>query len=980
MRFKLKLCSAMWLCLAASSGAAAVRAADAPVIASSTKAVSWDEHSLMINGHREFIWSGEFHPFRLPDTNAWRDVYRKMKASGFNTVALYFNWGYHSPAPGAYDFTGIRDMDLAIRMAEEEGLYVIVRPGPYINAEVSRGGFPGYLARQTGVARTMAPDYLKEADDWLTHINAIIARHQISRGGKVILYQVENELFDTSDEHRRYMDHLIKKARADGIDVPLFHNSPNSLPNWVPQGSETYYTVAAPGLDLYAFDGYPGGSCNEKGEVGAHNPAPNNGIYSTTQPQIGSLASPKTPGFAAEYGAGWFDYWGSVGNYECNAKRLGPGYVRTFYGANIINRVTIHNIYMAFGGTSWGWMPASVVYTSYDYGAPISETRQLRDKAYTLKQLGQFTQAAEPLLTHMDKAEPLYPTSDKVKLYHNAGPAGHLVFAIHEPHDGMGDDAFKFRLTTKAGSYLIPQQGTLRLKGQDAKLLLADYGLERQKLVYTTSDLQTHLQQGATDIALLYGRVGEDGETVLRFKTKPKVEVIEGLATTVYDAKTGDLRLNYQHKGLIRLRITGDAAPLLLLIGEDAETQKFWRQETDKGPVLQRTSAIVKGAVWDGERLNLTGEGQTAEAIEVWATAKTLTFNGTPLDAHSTASGSLLTSYLAEPKAVVLPDLMAAQWTIRWDSREADPAFDDSAWRVADLKVSAATVPTQPPPGQPVLAMSDYGFHQGDVWYRGRLTARTTQKKLELTYGGGAVGLVQVWIDGRFVGQNELPGGFTYPKIPTVGKASFDVDLKPGTHQISVMVRNMSHNWDLFANEEHKEGRGLISASLSPDETQRFTTPITWKIQGQGETMDPVRGTFNNGGLYGERKGWHLPDARPDGWTPANVTAAPPAPGTYWLRTAFKLDLPKDVDTQLALVFGDPTQTKTDRHTRVLIFVNGWHAGNYVSNVGPQNTFVIPPAFLNPNGANTIALAVTTDGKPGNALEGVKLVDMRQAR
>jgi beta-galactosidase GanA len=951
--------------------------ARAPEVATARVAdITWDAQSLMIDGKRTFIWSGEFHPFRLPDTDGWRDVYRKMKASGFNTVALYFNWGYHSPAPGVYDFTGIRDMDLAIRMAEEEGLYVIVRPGPYINAEVSRGGFPGYLARQTGVARTMAPDYLKEADDWLSHINAIIAKHQINRGGKVILYQVENELFDTSDTHRRYMAHLIKKARADGIDVPLFHNSPNSLPNWVPQGSETYYTVAAPGLDLYAFDGYPGGSCNEKGEVGTHNPAPNNGIYSTTQPQAGALASPKTPGFAAEFGAGWFDYWGSVGNYECNARRLGPGYVRTFYGANIVNRITIHNIYMAFGGTSWGWMPASVVYTSYDYGAPISESRRLRDKAYTLKQLGQFTQAAGPLLTNMDKAEPLYPTSEKVKLYHNAGPSGHLIFAIHDPHDGMGADAFKFRLRTMSGSYLIPQQGSLRLNGQDAKLLLADYGLERQKLVYTTSDLQTHLQQGAMDIALLYGRAGEDGETVLRFKAKPNVEVLEGDATSVYDAKSGDLRLNYQHKGLIRVRMTGPKTSLLLLIGEEREAQKFWRQETAQGPVLQRTGAIISGAAWRGDTLDLRGDATESEAIEIWGAKTAVTFNGAPLAAKASLSGSLMTVKVPAPEPVVLPDLSKSRWMMRQDSPEADPVFDDSAWRSADLEVSAATLPTQPPAGQPVLAMSDYGFHQGDVWYRGRFTAKTAQKILELTYGGGAVGLVQVWIDGAFIGQDELPGGFMYPKIPTVGKARFEVNLRPGPHQISVMVRNMSHNWDLFANEEHKEGRGLISASLSPDNTQRFVTPISWKILGQGEAMDSVRGPYNTGGLYGERNGWHLPDTREQGWTPTGLHVDPATPGTYWLRTSFALDLPKQQDVQLGLVIRDATKSKADRRTRVLIFVNGWHAGNYVSHVGPQNTFVIPRALLNANGENTVALALTTDGRPENAVDRVELVQL----
>jgi beta-galactosidase GanA len=966
-----------WACAAVLLAAAS--ALPAPAHAQAKK-VTWDNQSLFIDGKREIIWSGEFHPFRLPDTNGWRDVYRKMKASGFNTVALYFYWGYHSPAPGVYDFTGIRDMDLAIRMAEEEGLYVIVRPGPYINAELSRGGFPGYLARQTAVARTDDPAYLKEADAWLTAIDAIIAKHQITRGGKVILYQVENELFDTSDVHRRYMDHLIKKVRADGIDVPLFHNSPNRLPNWTPANSGTYYTVAAPGLDLYAYDGYPGGNCENKPDPGSPPLAPNYGIYGENLPAIGSLASPKTPGFAAEYGAGWFDYWGSIGNYECNARRMGPGYVRTVYGADIINRITIHNVFLAFGGTTWGWLPASVVYTSYDYGAFFAEDRSLRDKAYAMKQLGQFVQAAEPLVTEMDKAEPLYPTSDKVKLYHNAGPAGHLVFAIHNPSDGIGDDPFKFRLTTKAGSYLIPQAGTLRMKGHDAKLLVADYALERQALVYTTSDLQTHLRQGAGDIALLYGRHGEDGETVLRFKTAPRVEVLEGRASSTFDAATGDLRLNYVHDGLIRVRITGAGAPLLLLIGDDAAAQGFWRQDTDKGAVLQRSAPIVTGAAWSGETLALTGVAYAGGPIEVWAPARAVTFNGAPLTVRLTSSGSLLTSAVAGPAPVSLPDLTRTQWTLRRDSPEADPAFDDSAWRAADLKVSAATGPTQPPAGQPVLAMSDYGFHQGDVWYRGRLTARTTQRRLELRYGGGAVGLVQVWIDGRFVGQDELPGGNTYPDIPTVGTAVFDVDLAPGEHQISVMVRNMSHNWDLFANEEHKEARGLIHASLSADDTTRFDTPIAWKIMGQGEVMDPVRGPLNNGGLYGERNGWHLPQAPAQGWTPAALTVAPPGPGTYWLRTTARLDLPAGQDVQLGLAFGDRSKTKTDRQTRVMIFVNGWHLGNYVSHVGPQNTFVIPPGLLVPNGDNVIALAVTTDGKPGNALESVRLVDLRAGK
>src|SRR5436190_22027067 len=88
-----------------------------------------DKYSLIIDGQRTFIWSGEFHPFRLPSPSLWRDVLEKMKAEGYNAVSLYFDWGYHSPAQGVYDFTGVRDMDLALKTAADVGLYVIARPG-----------------------------------------------------------------------------------------------------------------------------------------------------------------------------------------------------------------------------------------------------------------------------------------------------------------------------------------------------------------------------------------------------------------------------------------------------------------------------------------------------------------------------------------------------------------------------------------------------------------------------------------------------------------------------------------------------------------------------------------------------------------------------------------------------------------------------------------------------------------------------------
>ncbi len=950
--------------------------------------ITWDRHSLMIDGSRTMIWSGEFQPFRLPSPSMWQDVLQKMKATGYNTVTLYIDWGYHSAKQGHYDFSGVRNIERALEMAEAEGLYVIIRPGPYVNAELSMGGFPGWVTRQKAMARTDDPQYIAAVDEWQTQIDAIIARHQLTTGGgTVIAYQIENELGDTSESRKRYMQHLADKVHADGITVPLFHNSAGRLPNWTPPQSTAPWAVSGP-TDLYAFDGYPGGGCNGTREIGKPNIVPNWGLYGDPTPdktgavKVGALSSPNTPGFAAEIGGGWFDYWGSQGTYDCTSARVGSAYIRTDYGSSLINGLSLHSVYMAFGGTSWGWLPATVVYSSYDYGAGIDEARRIRPKQLTFKQIGQFVQAATPLLADLDKGAPLTASSDAVKLYHDVGARGEgdLIFAIHNPSNATTNDAFAFKLTTKDGSYDIKTQ----LNGQDAKLLLADYPLERQHLVYTISDTQTHFQAGPRDIALLYGRAGEPGETVLRYASKPVVKVLAGEAASAFDAKTGDLKLTYTHNGLARIEVAGGGrAPLLLLIGDDATAQQFWKQ----GKLLERSTALIRDGKIDAQgRLHLIADTTAPATVEVWADLphlKTTDINGQDVAVTAQPDGSVVTTAVPGPAPVALPDLMAQPWVIRQDSPEADPAFDDAQWRKADLTESTALKSTQPPAGAPVLNMTDYGFYHGAVWYRGRFAvSKDVPDTADVFYGGGGAGLMQVWIDGKFVGQDEVPSGVARPKGTNRVKLKIP-GLTPGAHEISVMVINDSHNWDLGANDEHKEGRGLISLDLN--HAGAASLPISWKLQGErgGEDIaDLVRGPLNTGGLYGERQGWYLPvkDPATTGWTPAHVTDAPQAPGTYWLRTNVALDLPAGQDTQLGLQIGDPDKAQSAHVTRAILFVNGWHIGHYIADVGPQHTFVIPPGILNGHGVNTITLAITSDGQAANAFEPVKLVVLNTAR
>jgi beta-galactosidase GanA len=925
--------------------------------------VTFDKYSLLLDGRREVVWSGEFHPFRLPSPDLWRDVLQKLKATGYNAVSIYFDWNYHSPAPGVYDFTGVRDMDRVLDLAAEAGLYVIARPGPYINAEVTGGGFPGWLSTQAGRARSDAPDYLAAADEWLTAIDRIIARHQYTDGrGPVVLYQIENELAATGASQQNYVAHLYDQARADGITVPVFHNDKGRNGIWVPPGSGVPGTV--PGkVDLYAFDGYPGGTCRTDATPGTPNAAPDWGTYGPGGAKGGASASPGTPGFVAEFGGGWFDYWGSNGTYPCTAVRQGPGYERVFYGTNLANGLTLQNFYMTFGGTSWGWLPAPVVYSSYDYGAAVDEGRQLRPKALTMKELGYFL-ATVPDVAKMDRADPVPPSSPAVKVYHNVNPdtGTHLYVPMHSPSGATTNDTFTFPLSTPDGAYTVPQSGALRLNGQDAKQLVADFDVAGQHLVYSTSELMSR----AGSALLLHGRPGKDGETVLRYTTRPRVDVLAGDVTATWSGT--DLRLNYRHDGLARVRIGGGGRPdVTLLLADDATAGTFWRADTASGPLLVRGPALVRTARTGPGTVALTGDTAVASDFEVWgAREPVLRWNGVAVPTAPTSSGSRTAwRQLPGPVAPRLPELTG--WRAAPGSPEPAPGYDDSGWAVADRATTNSTTP--PPAGQPVLTADDYGFATGDVWYRGRYDG-TLPDRVDLSYGAGGAGMLQAWLDGRYLGQHVLPSALAAP--PTTGTATFPVpeDLRgAGPHVLSVMVRNNGHNEDGGVNDAHKEGRGLISASPAG---------TSWRIR--GGVADPVRGPLNNGGLDGERAGVPLPGYPDRRWAPATVPAASADAGTTWYRTTFELRLPRGQDTSAGLTLGDPAVPRSGGRYRVLIFLNGWNLGQYVADVGPQHTFALPAGILDPRGRNTLALAVTSDGGPGNGLEDVRLTDLGTAR
>jgi beta-galactosidase len=230
-----------------------------------SEVVQWDHYSFHVNGQRIFIFSGEFHYWRIPVPELWRDVLEKVKATGFTAFAFYSSWAYHAPNNHTVDFsTGAHDITPIFELAKELGMYMIVRPGPYVNAEASAGGFPLWLTTgEYGSLRNDDPRYTAAWTPYFSNMSQITSKYQVTDGHNTLVYQIENEygqqwIGNPKDRNPNktavaYMELLEASARENGITVPLTSNDPNmNSKSW---GSD--WSNAGGNVDVAGVDSYP---------------------------------------------------------------------------------------------------------------------------------------------------------------------------------------------------------------------------------------------------------------------------------------------------------------------------------------------------------------------------------------------------------------------------------------------------------------------------------------------------------------------------------------------------------------------------------------------------------------------------------------------------------------------------------------------------------------------------------------------------
>ena len=462
------------------------------------------KNTFLLDGKPFVVKAAELHYTRIPQAY-WSHRIEMCKALGMNTICIYIFWNIHEQEEGKFDFAGQNDIAAFCKLAQQHGMYVIVRPGPYVCAEWEMGGLPWWLLKKKNVAlRTLDPYYMERVGIFMKEVGKQLAPLQVDKGGNIIMVQVENE-YGSYGTDKPYVSAVRDLVRESGFtDVPLFQCdwSSNFTNNAL---DDLIWTV-------------------------------NFGTGANIDQQFKKLKElrPETPLMCSEFWSGWFDHWGR--KHETRpAKDMVQGI------KDMLDRNISFSLYMTHGGTTFGhWGGAnnpaySAMCSSYDYDAPISEAGWTTEKFFLLRDLlknylpaGESLPelpAALPVIEipeiHFNKVAPLFSNLPEAKQTVDIQP-------MEQFNQGWGTILYRTTLSeaTPAGTVLkITEVHDWAQIYADGKLLAR---LDRLKGEFTT--ILPALKKG-TQLDILVeamGRVNFDKSIHDRKGITEKVELVSG--------------------------------------------------------------------------------------------------------------------------------------------------------------------------------------------------------------------------------------------------------------------------------------------------------------------------------------------------------------------------------------------------------------------------------------------------------------------
>ena len=314
------------------------------------------DKTFLLNGKPFVIKAAEVHYPRIP-REYWEHRIKMCKALGMNTLCIYIFWNIHEQQEGVFNFTDNNDIRHFVKLAQKNGMYVIVRPGPYVCAEWEMGGLPWWLLKKKDIKlREQDPYFMERLEIFEKKVGEQLGDLTIEKGGPIIMVQVENE-YGSYGEDKPYISAVRDIIRKSGFDkVELFQC------DWSSNFTKN-------GLDDLTWTMNFGTGANIDNEF-----------------KKLSQLRPNSPKMCSEFWSGWFDKWG--GRHETRGAQAMVDGIRA-----MLDRGISFSLYMTHGGTNWGhWAGANSPgfapdVTSYDYDAPINEAGQTTDKYFELREM-----------------------------------------------------------------------------------------------------------------------------------------------------------------------------------------------------------------------------------------------------------------------------------------------------------------------------------------------------------------------------------------------------------------------------------------------------------------------------------------------------------------------------------------------------------------------------------------------------------------
>ncbi len=867
--------------------------------------VRTDARSFIIRGQRELLVGGEFHYFRTPH-ELWEDRLVKMKRCGCNQVTTYIPWNWHEPEEGKERWTGDQDLARFLELCTQHGLFIVVKPGPYICAEWDFGGHPDWLLPKHLRLRMLDDEYLGYVNRWYKRVAEVICPFMVTRGGNVIAIQVENE-YDhllwgdeqiSVEDAKAYFRRLEAMMDQHGIDIPKFANDASFLRGSNIIETRTYYP-SIPWFwkwELEFYDKFVEQSRN---------------------------AQPGKPVMVLELQSGWFDMFGH------------PSFIPDRLLTEAVTQSTLAlgasylNLYMFCGGTTfpfWGCrgdiidvLPKGTgVTTSFDFGgSPIREWGELNPARYPwMKIFNLFCQDFKSLILQSD------PSTDMAVV-----GGGEEVTVVHD-HQAKLDataasssERFKVLSRRLGNSFLT----LVRNMGDRDKIVDVGWSATGEKIIkhllvrahesyilpvevpfpgtditilHSTSSLLFHHAVDGVVMLGVHGKSGRMGETRLNVP----VEDVAVLHGQVAVHGNGQAVLSYSHDGLALVRVRQH---LLVILDQElaGKVEKlpggilvactyFVREIARKKNAVVLAADLLNGSF---NRFYYLGK-EALEGVEIDGLARPVKWE---------PAAGLGSFDFQCPMEHPLELFWMGDWKVREDADEAAPGYRDSAWKVLSSPSS----------------LEDGGFLQhGHVWFRMKTQLPENAENVKISIPGNGTDLFYVYLNGLAIWS-----GITE-------KVSLDVTdkIQPGRNTIAILYENFYHT----KSHPHEGVIQKYSGILGP-------VFVSGTAQGKSFRRRMARFRVREG-LGGQLKGFADSGFDDHSWltVPSNAkyVMSPSSAGVFWMRRKFKCHCKSGWKVAVKLRI-------PDAKNRLILYLNGRPLGQF-EQIGPQHDFYIPEPFL----------------------------------